>query len=191
VCGCAGANGGAAIDAPGHVGSPDARHADAATMPDAGPADAQPPPPPPFPDAAPPDAPMCSTATSAARVVRLGVPAGPLLRGGTAAVDPPCGGDETPYHRVTLSAFTIDKTEVTQRAYQACMDACACTSPGELFDPQNKPMHPVVGVTWAQARQFCGWLGKRLPTEAEWEKGARGTGGRLCPLGNQAPACTA
>ena len=186
---CAGASGATSDGGGGHLGPPDAArpidaaHADAAI-------DAQPPPPPPWPDAAPPDAQVCSTDTSAAQVEMVAVPAGAYMMGCNSAIDSTCSGDENPYHQVTLSTFSIDKTEVTQRAYKACVDACACMYPAELFDPANKPNYPVVGVTWMQARAFCQWLGKRLPTEAEWEKAARGTDGRIYPWGNQAPTCT-
>ena len=188
-CGCAAANPAGTDGGGGHLGTPDATHMIDAPRPDATP-DAEPPPPPPWPDAAPPDAAVCSTDMTPAQVPMISIPAGAFMMGCNSALDSTCSGDENPYHQVTLSAFSIDKTEVTQRAYQACVAACACTVPGELYDPANKPNFPVVGVTWNQAHAFCQWLGKRLPTEAEWEKAARGTDGRVYPWGNQTPDCT-
>lgn len=113
------------------------------------------------------------------------VAAGPFLRGCSS-----CDADEAPVQVVTLSAFQIDRTEVTQRAYGSCVDAGRCTAPSANFDPSTTPLFPVVNVTWAQAVSFCTSLGKRLPTEAEWEKAARGTDGGTFPWGNAAASCT-
>jgi formylglycine-generating enzyme required for sulfatase activity len=117
------------------------------------------------------------------------VPAGPFMMGCNEAVDDRCLAGEKPYHEVVLSAYHIDATEVTVGDYRACMQACVCSRPGPGFDPDAHASLPVVGVSLAQAGQFCGWLARRLPTEAEWEKAARGTDGRLFPWGNTAPAC--
>lgn len=103
---------------------------------------------------------------------------------------------ESPYREITLSEFWIDKYEITQEKYAACITANGCTAPAPVdpslatdagYDPANKPDHPVSNVTWAQSRSFCMWLGKRLPTEAEWEKAARGTDGRMYPWGDTEP----
>jgi formylglycine-generating enzyme required for sulfatase activity len=120
------------------------------------------------------------------------VPAGIFLRGCNAATGDDCTGqflDELPYSEITLTGFWIDETEVTQAAYKLCVDAAACTNPSGNYNPVNRPTYPVSNVTWQQSVDFCTWAGKRLPTEAEWEKAARGTDGRKYPWGNLAPTC--
>ena len=90
--------------------------------------------------------------------------------------------DEKPVHRVYLDEFFIDKYEVTNEQYNQCVSAGPC-SPNNKYDGFTDPRQPVVGVDWNQASTFCSWAGKRLPTEAEWEKAARGTDGRTYPWG--------
>jgi len=112
------------------------------------------------------------------------VPAGPFTMGcDDCGDDLSPGTDERPAHQVTLSAFDIDVTEVTQAAYAGCVAAEACSEPPENYDPEGTPTFPVRRMSWDQAVAFCAWGGKRLPTEAEWEKAARGTDGRLFPWG--------
>jgi serine/threonine-protein kinase len=93
--------------------------------------------------------------------------------------------DEKPMHDVYLDAYWIDKTEVTNAQYRKCVEGGACSTPqcwgDDLF---NDPYQPVVCVNWFQAEAYCQWVGARLPTEAEWEKAARGTQGRIYPWGN-------
>ena len=96
------------------------------------------------------------------------------------------GADEKPRHRVTLDAFYIDKHEVTNARYGRFMGATGRSVPTYWNDSTwNSPQQPVVGVSWDDADAYCKWAGKRLPTEAEWEKAARGTDGRKYPWGEQ------
>lgn len=122
------------------------------------------------------------------------IPAGSFWMGCDTEVDADCGSDETPYHEVTLPVYYIDATEITVAAYGECVAAGACTVPS--IDSSNcnsnmtgKETHPVNCVDWFQARKYCAWAGKRLPTEAEWEKAARGTDGRKYPWGNEIATC--
>ena len=92
--------------------------------------------------------------------------------------------DEKPVHTVYLDAFWIDKTEVTNAQYRLCVQAGVCAIPiGKYFDNSNYTDHPVVYVYWQDANNYCSWVGRCLPTEAEWEKAARGTDGRTYPWG--------
>jgi formylglycine-generating enzyme required for sulfatase activity len=93
--------------------------------------------------------------------------------------------DQAPKHRVYLDAFYIDKYEVTNALYRQFMQATGRLAPRlSAYQQFNQPQQPVVGVTWREAQAYCAWAGKRLPTEAEWEKAARGSEGRLYPWGN-------
>ena len=94
--------------------------------------------------------------------------------------------DTRPMHRVHLSAYWFDKYEVTNREYRRCVEGGGCAPPKDRssYDDPARAEHPVINVTWSQARSYCHWRDKRLPTEAEWEKAARGTDGRLYPWGN-------
>jgi formylglycine-generating enzyme required for sulfatase activity len=93
---------------------------------------------------------------------------------------------ESPEHSVYLDAYWIDQTEVTNEMYAKCVaDNGACTSPNgtDHFGNTSYANHPVVYVNWDQAKTYCEWAGRRLPSEAEWEKAARGTEGRTYPWG--------
>jgi formylglycine-generating enzyme required for sulfatase activity len=121
------------------------------------------------------------------------VPAGAFHYGCNASVDSQCEDDEKPGKRVTLPAFTIDKTEVMASAYGACVNTGTCTKPktgGSCnWGKSGRGDHPINCVDWIQAKAYCSWAGKRLPTEQEWEKAARGTDGRKYPWGNQSASC--
>jgi formylglycine-generating enzyme required for sulfatase activity len=94
---------------------------------------------------------------------------------------------EAPLHTVYLAAYYIDKYEVTNSLYKACVDAEACDLPKQL-DLYNSPSyaeHPVVNVDWFMASAYCEWRAEDLPTEAQWEKAARGTDERTYPWGNE------
>jgi len=91
---------------------------------------------------------------------------------------------EEPVHKVYLDAYYIDKYEVTQAEYGQCVAAGECPA-NEKQEGFTGTRQPVVGVTWDDARSYCSWVGKRLPTEAEWEKAARGPDGRMYPWGNE------
>jgi formylglycine-generating enzyme len=114
---------------------------------------------------------------------------------GCAPADTQCRPDESPYHEVFLDGFEIDETEVTVSAYSSCVEAGGCDPPVNAWANCNEPLegrddHPINCIDFVQAQSYCAWAGKRLPTEAEWEKTARGADGRIYPWGNTSPDCT-
>jgi len=122
------------------------------------------------------------------------VPAGEFHMGCNAARDANCDPDEKPGHKVYLDAYQVDVHEVTAAEYQACMDAGGCKKPVANGDcnvgKAGRGDHPANCVSWYQAKNYCEWAGKTLPTEAQWEKAARGTDGRVYPWGDAKPDCT-
>jgi formylglycine-generating enzyme required for sulfatase activity len=94
--------------------------------------------------------------------------------------------DEGPAHMVFLDSYLLDKYEVSNEDYGAFIKSTGHPAPAYWDDPRlNKPEQPVVGVNWYDAKNYCAFRGKRLPTEAEWEKAARGPQGNLYPWGNE------
>ncbi|MGC9025362.1 MAG: formylglycine-generating enzyme family protein, partial [Chloroflexia bacterium] len=140
---------------------------------------------PPSPIPPTPQSDIGSTRTRAADgMVMVYVPAGEFLMGSSDA-DPMADSDGKPQHTVYLDAYWIDRTEVTNAQYRRCVEAGACSAPGCWGDSNlNGAEQPVVCVDWHQAQAYCAWAGGRLPTEAEWEKAARGTDGRIYPWGD-------
>lgn len=107
--------------------------------------------------------------------------------------------DESPMRQITLDAYYLDTYEVTVAAFEACVTAGGCSK--SYYDEKGRNQycnmgypdrlnHPMNCVNWYGANQYCKFVGKRLPTEAEWEKGARGTDVRKFPWGNTTPDCT-
>ena len=126
----------------------------------------------------------------------VSVPAGPFVRGSTPD-DPRADNDESPQRTIDLDAFRIARTETTNREFAGCVAAGACRAPQSdgsrtrtrYYGAAEFAEFPVVNVTWEDAADFCAWAGGRLPTEAEWEKAARGADGADYPWGDAAPSC--
>ena len=135
-----------------------------------------------------PSEPLDSSQVSREEPVReemVSIPAGPFIRGTDHD-----GFDERPQRTLVLDAFAIDRYEVANFYYQQFVDATGHrkSGPPSRYAKNMSRMRginqPVVYVSWEDAEAYCYWKGKRLPTEAEWEKAMRGTDGRLWPWGN-------
>ncbi|MCX7943006.1 MAG: SUMF1/EgtB/PvdO family nonheme iron enzyme [Deltaproteobacteria bacterium] len=118
------------------------------------------------------------------RAEQVYIPAGEFIMGSEKGEE-----DEKPVRKVLLSAFYIDKYEVTNLQYQRCVEARVCGAP-QNFLVNKSPSAPVVGVSYNDAKTYCEWVKKRLPTEAEWEKAASQKGVNTdYPWGNDRPDC--
>ncbi|HEX8917850.1 MAG TPA: SUMF1/EgtB/PvdO family nonheme iron enzyme, partial [Chloroflexota bacterium] len=117
--------------------------------------------------------------------ILVAVPGGPFTMGH--------GGSDNPEHTVTLSDFWIYQAKVTNQEYALCVKAGKCKAPDPIddftFNDVTHANDPVVGVTYAQSSDYCTFVHGRLPTEAEWEKAARGPDGNIYPWGSNAPVC--
>jgi formylglycine-generating enzyme required for sulfatase activity len=127
-------------------------------------------------------------------MVQVYIPSGQFLMG-TLETEPGAGTEEKPQHQVYLSVYWIDQTEVTNAMYLRCVREGVCRPPKEsrsntrpaYFDEPGFANYPVIYVSWEDADAYCRWAGRRLPSEAEWEKAARGGDGRTYPWGEDPP----
>jgi formylglycine-generating enzyme required for sulfatase activity len=131
-----------------------------------------------------------STMTGKDNMTLLYVPAGEFIMGSDDGED-----NEKPVHTVYLNAYWIDQTEVTNKMYSLCVDAGACEGPtstssythSSYYGNARFGNYPVIYVDWNMAKTYCEWADRRLPTEAEWEKAARGPDANIYPWGNKSP----
>jgi formylglycine-generating enzyme required for sulfatase activity len=117
--------------------------------------------------------------------VLVAVPGGPFIMGH--------GGPDNPEHEVNISNFWLYRSKVTNSQYAFCVTLGKCSPPhpdkGAGFGDPLKANHPVTGVNYQQAAEYCSFVNGRLPTEAEWEKAARGPEGNIYPWGDATPQC--
>lgn len=121
-------------------------------------------------------------AIAAAKGEVVEIPAGLVIVGSN---EVPEGEREFPQWHTELAAFKYEKYEVSNDQYRLCVeyDGCSRPIPATEFDDRQKREHPVVNVVAVQAAEYCHWIGRRLPTEIEWERAARGTSGNKWPWG--------
>ncbi len=112
------------------------------------------------------------------------IPGGPFIRGSDADWD-----HAKPQATVWVQSFWMDQYEVTYAEYKACQKAGECPKAGPQYVDFDRPAQPINGISWFDADAYCKAQGKRLPTEAEWEKAARGSEGARYPWGEQEATC--
>jgi len=112
------------------------------------------------------------------------IPGGPFTRGSDTGPKP-----ARPATEVYVETFYMDQNEVTVAEYKACVKRKKCAKSGPRYADFSRPKQPINGVSWYEAVAYCKAVGKHLPTEAEWEKAARGTDGRLYPWGDEPATC--
>ena len=112
------------------------------------------------------------------------IPGGPFLRGTDTGQE-----RARPQQSVEVSTFYMDTHEVTFAEYQACFAAGRCGGAKPIYRDFSRPEQPMVGVSWHDAVGYCAAHGKHLPTEAQWEKAARGSDGRRYPWGDERATC--
>ncbi len=141
---------------------------------------------------------LAIAAAAAAEPGMIFVPGGEFQRGRSYEWDdykvayyPRANQDDTPVRAIHVDPFYLDKSEVTNDRYAAFLKATGHRAPFHWrkgASPEGKTLHPVVNVSWDDARAFCRWERKRLPTEAEWERAARGlVEGQMYPWGDRPP----
>src|SRR5687767_16020994 len=114
-------------------------------------------------------------------MVQVFIPEGYFTMG-SATDDPQADEDEKPSHNVFLDSFWIDRIEVTNEMYRHCVSAEVCTLPARsiYYSKPEYANHPAIGISWVQAQEYCQWAGRRLPTEAEWERSEERRVGKEC-----------
>ena len=150
--------------------------------------------------------PVADTGSDPAPGEMVPIPRGKFEMGCRPSAEHDCEEDALPVHRVRLPSYRLGRYEVTWDEYAACVEAGGCTTIdlarcyvwmeedgfvlGAPLDARTvTARRPVVCVTWNQAQSYCSWRNQRLPTEAEWERAARGDGTRQYPWGDEAPTC--
>lgn len=146
-----------------------------------------------------------SSAAEKERMIK--VPAADFAMGCQDLLGTRCAQDMKPQHQVHVAEFYLDRTEVTVKEFRLCIDAGGCSKFNEErmqagrkgyerrdngkcnWFRDERDQHPMNCVTWQQADEYCSWAGKRLPTEAEWERAARGPGNSEFPWGREPPTC--
>ncbi len=134
-----------------------------------------------------------STMTTAGGMVMIYIPGGTFQMGSNDG-----SSDEEPVHSVTLSPYWIDRTEVTNGMYARCVRAGKCSPPDDYgsytrfsyYGNSTYYDYPVIYVSWHDAKAYCEWAGKQLPTEAQWEFAARGENEHTYPWGDTSPSCS-